>query len=125
MGISGRPKGMNNFQLNLNWGVLCKDLKHIEGFEIPNHNEYIKFNLGKDEYFIITQDNQKEGFYHLTYTNGNFTMPCQDIKNNNMLDRFLNKLILDNWDVKITGKIKLFRLYRDNDNEEDLDEEDD
>lgn len=124
MSITGRPKGMNNFQLNLNWSVLCKDLRHIEGFEIAENNEYIKYNLGKDEYFIITQDKEIETLYHLTYTNGKFTMPCQDIKNNNRLDSFLNKLILDNWDIKITGKIKQFRLYQGN-GEEDLDEEDD
>lgn len=124
MSITGRPKGMNNFQLNLNWSVLCKDLRHIEGFEIAENNEYIKYNLGKDEYFIITQDKEIETLYHLTYTNGKFTMPCQDIKNNNRLDSFLNKLILDNWDIKITGKIKQFRLYQGN-CEEDLDEEDD
>ena len=124
MSITGRPKGMNNFQLNLNWGVLCKDLRHIEGFEIAENNEYIKYNLGKDEYFIITQDKEIDTLYHLSYTNGKFTMPCQDIKNNNRLDSFLNKLILDNWDIKITGKIKQFRLYQGN-GEEDLDEEDD
>lgn len=124
MSITGRPKGMNNFQLNLNWSVLCKDLRHIEGFEIAENNEYIKYNLGKDEYFIITQDKEIDTLYHLSYTNGKFTMPCQDIKNNNRLDSFLNKLILDNWDIKITGKIKQFRLYQGN-GEEDLDEEDD
>jgi len=124
MGANGRPKGMNNFQLNLNWSVLCKDLKHIKDFEIAENNEYIKYNLGKDEYFIITQDKEIDTLYHLSYTNGKFTMPCQDIKNNNRLDSFLNKLILDNWDIKITGKIKQFRIYQGN-NEEDLDEEDD
>lgn len=124
MGVMGRPKGMNNFQLNLDWNVLCRDLKHIEGFNIDENNEYIRYNLGKDEYFDITKDNEKDAFYHLTYTNGKFTMPCQDIKNDNRLDSFLNKLILDNWDIKIIGKIKQFRLYGGN-NEEDLDEEDD
>ena len=104
MSITGRPKGMNNFQLHLNWSVLCKDLRHIEGFEIAENNEYIKYNLGKDEYFIITQDKEIDTLYHLSYTNGKFTMPCQDIK--------------------ITGKIKQFRLYQGN-GEEDLDEEDD
>lgn len=123
MSITGRPKGMNNFQLNLNWEVLCKDLRHFEDFEIAENNEYIKYNLGKDEYFIITQDKEIETLYHLSYTNDKFTMPCQDIKNNNRLDSFLNKLILDNWDIKITGKIKQFRLYKND--KEDFDEDDD
>jgi hypothetical protein len=122
MSITGRPKGMNNFQLNLNWGVLCKDLKHIEGFTIADNNAYIQYNLSKDEYITITKDNEKDAYYHLNYTNGKFTMQCQDIKNDNILDSFLNKLILDNWDIKITGKIQMFKLYQGN--EEDLDEED-
>lgn len=107
-GIPGRPKGMNNAQLNICWDVLCKDLRHFPEFKVPMSNEYILYPIGNTEYIKITKIGDKQ--YQLLYVYNNLELRCQKLKNDNDLDAFLNKLLYEDYDFVLEGFIKQFKI---------------
>lgn len=107
-GIAGRPKGICNSQININWHNLCKDCMHYSEFKVVD--DVIIYPISKDEYLEIYPSNNIENEYQMKYCYKGLKIKCQTLDNND-LDSLLNKLMSDDWDYSITlnARVKTFK----------------
>lgn len=119
-GIAGRPKGQENSITRITWKSFCCDLRSYPEFEVPDDNSIIYYKVSKNEKIGITKigENEYQTFYMDAYNNIN--IKCQKLKNDTQLDKFVNRLLLDNWDWKLEGKIKQFCVSQSSELDEEL-----
>lgn len=119
-GIAGRPKGTENLVTTICWENFCCDLRSMKEFEVPIDNHIIYYIINKNERIGITKVG--ETTYEVSYINDScgLTINCQKLTNDTKLDKFVNRLLMDNWDWTIEGKIKQFCIG--NETDEDLED---
>lgn len=121
-GIAGRPKGQENSVTRICWKSFCCDLRSMPEFEVPDDNSIIYYKVSKQEKIGITQIGEDE--YQTFYMNGysNINIKCQKLKNGTQLDKFVNRLLMDNWDWTLEGKIKQFCVTQSSELDKELED---
>ena len=121
-GVLGRTLGQSNYKINITWGVLRKDLRQFKEFKILDGDEnIITYKISDNEFINIIRDKDK---YNVLYEYASLKIKCQILKDMHEVDSFVNHLLMDNWDWRIEGNIKQFKIpgIKNNFEEEDNDE---